>query len=313
MSGHIQLPSEVIDISSWHPDDRFPVYPEGSREKSAWISPQTPELPFLLGSHRYLFKHSSDRHPVQFWGEIVAYRLGCLMGIPVPPAYVAQKSTDPRPAALIEWFYRSDDQTVNYEPGTVHMKRIIHDFDVKKGRQHNILTVLETLSEIDADLISDMARILVFDVLIGNTDRHQENWGILWRGIPSKPQLAPAFDNGTSLGHEVLDDKIPGYITDPQQTVHYIARGRHHMRWHQNRDEKIGHFELIEWLIKNYPNLKQELRECVSFDLGLFNSWLCTLPTFPVPVVPTMERIQWIECLLCLRIERLRSVLAKKD
>ncbi len=313
MSGHAQLASEVIDVSSWNPDDRFPAYPEGTREKSLWISPRSPPLPFLIGGHRYLFKHASRRHPAQFWCEVIAYRLGCLMGISVPPAYAAWKSESGESAALIEWFYRRDDENVRYEPGTVHMKRLIPDFDVKKGRQHNILTVLKILSEIDAGLIPDMARILVFDALIGNTDRHQENWGILWRGTPPRPELAPAFDNGTSLGHEILDDKIVSFVSDPAQTKRYIEKGQHHMRWNQTEDKKCGHFDLIEWLLNQYPELRQNLFGCLAFDMDVLNTWMRVLSNFPVPVVPTLERIQWIECLLRVRIERLRSVLTSRD
>ena len=49
---------------------------------------------------------------------------------------------------------------------------------------------------------------LVLDALIGNTDRHHENWGILrkrteggWTGI-----VAPTFDHASSLGRELADE-----------------------------------------------------------------------------------------------------------
>ena len=312
MSGHEQQATEVIDIAAWRPDDQFAIYPEGTREKSLWISPDSLPMPFLVGGHHYLFKHSSLRYPAQFWCEVIAYRVGCLMGIPVPPAYAAWNSSNRQSAALIEWFYRRD-QEVLYESGTVHMKRMIPDFDVKKGRQHNIESVLTILAGIDKRMIQGMARILVFDALIGNTDRHQENWGILWRGTPPKPELAPAFDNGTSLGHEILDDKIVSFIADPAQTKRYIEKGQHHMRWNKTEDKKCGHFDLIEWLLNQYPELRQNLFGCLAFDMDALNTWMRMLPNFPVPVVPTLERIQWIECLLRFRIERLRSVLTSRD
>ncbi|MEO5369702.1 MAG: HipA domain-containing protein [Magnetococcus sp. DMHC-1] len=214
MPGHEQQASEIIDIDGWHSDDQFPIYPEGTREKSLWIAPCFPPMPFLTGGHHYLFKHASQRYPTQFWCEVIAFRVGCMMGIPVPPAYAAWQSSKKQSAALIEWFYRMDEN-VRYEAGTVHMKRVIPDFDVKKGKQHNIETVLVILNEIDSALIQDMVRILVFDALIGNTDRHQENWGILWRGDPLQPELAPAFDNGTSLGHEIMDKNISNFASDP--------------------------------------------------------------------------------------------------
>lgn len=45
---------------------------------------------------------------------------------------------------------------------------------------------------------------LLLDALIGNTDRHHENWGILERRVrPEKPryaEVAPSFDHASSLG-----------------------------------------------------------------------------------------------------------------
>lgn len=52
-----------------------------------------------------------------------------------------------------------------------------------------------------------LADYLVLDAVIGNTDRHHENWGILrkqvgngWRGM-----VAPTFDHASSLGRELRD------------------------------------------------------------------------------------------------------------
>ena len=55
----------------------------------------------------------------------------------------------------------------------------------------------------------EFTQYLVLDAVIGNTDRHHENWGIVrersgeeWRG-----GLAPSFDHASSLGRELLDSK----------------------------------------------------------------------------------------------------------
>ncbi len=50
---------------------------------------------------------------------------------------------------------------------------------------------------------------LMLDAWIGNTDRHHENWGLLWRGegAPRPLTLAPSFDHASSLGRELTDDK----------------------------------------------------------------------------------------------------------
>ncbi|RYG85650.1 MAG: hypothetical protein EON59_11765 [Alphaproteobacteria bacterium] len=104
---------------------------------------------------------------------------------------------------------KRDVGTERFVHGVEYMKRLIPDFDVKSGKQHNIRTVLSLLNAIRGHRkmpspILHWGRTFAFDALIGNTDRHQENWGLLWSnaGGQMRVRFSPAFDNGTSLGHE---------------------------------------------------------------------------------------------------------------
>jgi hypothetical protein len=49
---------------------------------------------------------------------------------------------------------------------------------------------------------------LMLDAWIGNTDRHHENWGLLWHADeePRRLVLAPSFDHASSLGRELTDE-----------------------------------------------------------------------------------------------------------
>jgi hypothetical protein len=53
-----------------------------------------------------------------------------------------------------------------------------------------------------------MAEYLVLDAIVGNTDRHHENWGLLRKrsGEVWKGSIAPSFDHASSLGRELLDE-----------------------------------------------------------------------------------------------------------
>ena len=52
----------------------------GSREKKWVVRP-----PQVLGgeSEMFLFKESHKRHPTEFWSEIVAHRVGKLIGVEI--------------------------------------------------------------------------------------------------------------------------------------------------------------------------------------------------------------------------------------
>src|SRR3990172_6574438 len=210
-----QEPSEVIDISTWHPDSEFDPYPKGARAKNAVFSPQNGAPAFIIPDHRYLFKHSSHRYPEQFWIEIIAYFIGGLMSVPVPPAFVAYNSKSQQSGALIEWFYGyPGEQQVRYIDGGEYMVRLIPNYDRVKGAQHNFRAVsslaqaLAASGRLSEDWIGYWCKVFIFDALIGNTDRHQDNWGILWKGIGFKKactSFSPAFDNGTAMGGEIIE------------------------------------------------------------------------------------------------------------
>ena len=52
-----------------------------------------------------------------------------------------------------------------------------------------------------------IADYMVLDALIGNTDRHHENWGILRTRVDGQweDKVAPSFDHASLLGRELQD------------------------------------------------------------------------------------------------------------
>lgn len=93
--------------------------------------------------------------------------------------------------------------------------------------QHTVERVEETLSTHGVELpdVATLPKVLpsgvenafdlfvgylLLDAMIGNTDRHHENWGVLARRDGSgcrTLQLAPTYDHASSLGRERLDQK----------------------------------------------------------------------------------------------------------
>jgi hypothetical protein len=79
---------EIVYVDpSWHAGEAKP-YPEGRRAKAEVHCPTPPQFPFLIPKHRYMFKESHPNFPSEFWSEAIAYELGKLMKIPVPPTFV---------------------------------------------------------------------------------------------------------------------------------------------------------------------------------------------------------------------------------
>jgi HipA-like C-terminal domain len=56
---------------------------------------------------------------------------------------------------------------------------------------------------------------LMLDALIGNTDRHHENWGVLVRSGAGgqRVELAPTFDHASSLGRELEEGGLVRFLS----------------------------------------------------------------------------------------------------
>ena len=53
--------------------------------------------------------------------------------------------------------------------------------------------------------LRELASCAILDGLIGNTDRHHENWMFFYHPELRSYQLAPSYDHGSSLGRELQD------------------------------------------------------------------------------------------------------------
>ena len=53
--------------------------------------------------------------------------------------------------------------------------------------------------------LAELASYAILDGLIGNTDRHHENWMFFHHPERRSYQLAPSYDHGSSLGRELHD------------------------------------------------------------------------------------------------------------
>lgn len=131
--------NQAVDVTHWDADEEYSgPYPEGAREKSLLFCPSTPPAPFLVADHHYLFKHSVRHAPEQYWCEIVAYRIGTLLGVEVPPAHAAYDTESNQGGALIEWFYGHPGRARHdFTRGGDHLVSMIPNFDREKGTQHN--------------------------------------------------------------------------------------------------------------------------------------------------------------------------------
>ena len=321
-----QHANQVVEVNEWNRESLDTPYPEGARDKALLYCSNPSPYKFLSADHLYLFKRSRDCFPEQFWVEIFAYNLGIKMDVSVPPAFVAYDCEQKFCGALIEWFLSSEERVEEVVAGGDLCQQYILNFDRKKGIQHNFKTIVQIFEDLQKrystvfldDWVAYWAKVFVFDALIGNTDRHQDNWSII-RGFTNDDKrglldvrISPVFDNGTSMGHEVFS-KAFGTYTD-EKIEQYVSHGRHHMKWDLADSARLSHIELLLKFIDAYPKTRDIMLECLfKANTETFKSILDYLASFKISVRLSHERAHFMLRLLQFRHDQLIRALEPRN
>lgn len=195
--------------------------------------------------------------------------------------------------------------------------------------------------------------------MIGNGDRHQENWAMI-----SKQQLltdvisdlekakqiklskrqkstvnwlkkqvtkmkgqklpkiwyqidlrfAPIYDSGSSLGRELVDDKVEAFLRSNEMINRYISKGQSEIHWEGN---KLTHFDLITNLL-NMPVFQLKTKTVINRIIEKWNGTDIAIIIKEVDLrVPESHQIykipdsrkQLILKLITLRYERLKELI----
>lgn len=260
-----------------------------------------------------MFKTGDGWRERQFWSEVIAYELSKLCGINVPPCFVAFSPDRTKVGALSEIFlgYPNEDAEVRLIHGADLVRLTTPNYDDKQGRPHTFrhnVRICRTLGVRDAP--GHWAAMLAFDALIGNTDRHPENWGIL-RQIgrdPFRHWIAPVYDNGTSLGYETHDEKLQ-YEMTPDRVERFIRRGTHHVQMRAADRKGGGHFDVCKAFFEEFPETVAVVRKLLDFNLAEVDGLLQWCTEFRVAPAFSRDRAQYVSRLIKSRKQRLDALL----
>lgn len=114
---------------------------------------------------------------------------------------------------------------------------------------YSLINIIKCLNNINVELLSSFVKIMVFDALVGETDRHEENWGIT--KYNREITLSPLYDNGCNLLWQCSDKDLLKFENDSNIFNDYIWKSPTCI--FSNEKRKYKHFELIGELYKRYP------------------------------------------------------------
>lgn len=263
----VDYSASFVDITTWQEARQYQT--GGTREKRWVIHPTDYSY--------YFFKISIKKevmdYPSEFWMEIIASKIGKLLGLNMLDYNIAKRNDmigcisknmiDEDGYALTELMYFLMGYQSTYNPETNQDKftiQFVFDALEHYGLEKFMPKYIETL---------------LFDCIIGNQDRHQENWGIITptktsQDIKSKQnrhiswqdaKVAPIYDSGSSLGREQNEDKIVQMLRDKNMMEAYINRYKPEVRLVEGK--KIHYSEMVQYLLAD-DNYKQHTKRIIE-------------------------------------------------
>jgi len=245
-------PYSVIDV---HPEMRGELEQLGSK----------PKFWFKYEGHNWLFKEARE-NTGEDWSEKVASEIATLMGLSTHHTELA--SWQGKRGCAVKSFLVPKQEVLIH--GNELLGGLLKHYDTEKVRGQsdhtfeNIVKVIETLfieGKPRRNAALAMVGYLVFDALVGNTDRHHQNWGVVLKPQTSKEdgshfliRIAPTFDHASSLGRELRDEARRRYL-ETGAIPRYIRKARGGIFETAESPKGLSPMQLASLLAERYSDL----------------------------------------------------------
>ena len=231
------------DFSFW---EEYEGASEGSgRSEKIWL--QNPDT-----GQTGLFKFKKDVGTTDHVSECIAYEIAQLLGLPCAKfelgmyhgregsmSYnIIKKSNQ----MLVEGIYFITLIYPEYNPEQFIDSVTKHRYSIEMVKK-----AIEQFVSIEGFL-----KMLVFDYLIGNSDRHQNNWAILIED--DKMEWSPLYDNSSSLCAYIPEEQITGYFGKDKNRWNSLVdtKSRSLLRCREFDEKRPTHLKVLKYLKENY-------------------------------------------------------------
>lgn len=231
------------DFSFW---EEYEGASEGSgRSEKIWLqNPDTGQIG--------LFKFKKDIGTTDHVSECIAYEIAQLLEIPCAKfelgTYCGREGSmsyniieNPR-QMLVEGIYYIMLIYPEYDPEQF--------VDVATNRRYSIEMIKKAIEQFVP--IEGFLEMLMFDYLIGNSDRHQNNWAILVED--DEKQWCPLYDNSSSLCAYVSEEQIEGYMGKDKNRWKSLVdtKSKSLIRCKESDEKRQTHLTVLKYLRDNY-------------------------------------------------------------
>lgn len=205
----------------------------------------------------YIAKYAHKNGEIETWSELFNNQLGIALGFEMAHSGVAR--LDGHLHFLSRSFRTSGEKLV-------HASLMVETLGLANSKEMELVkTVAQQQGVFDIDFVETFMRefcrsdfdsvfekfiaMLVFDALIGSTDRHPRNWGVLAPEAQEDRRghirFSPIYDSARALLWDLTDDKIESLSAS--DIKRYIEKSSPRIGI-PHADYRCNHFELLSFL-----------------------------------------------------------------
>jgi hypothetical protein len=241
--------AELYDISDWNLQT-WNKPQKGSRPNNIYENPTTGEL--------FYFKLSKTNFPSELWSEIIVSKLGQFIGLNLLDYNIGYHNEVI--GCLSKSMISKEKNQILYH-GVDVLNDNLESFEITDKPIYSFQDLQNLCSQNKNfdKFIENFVELIIFDALIGNTDRHTENWALIFNDdliVHHKFEFSQIYDSGSCLGREIAERKIDDYLKDDSKIMQYIQKGYSEIRWHNTQ---ISFFDMVRNVMKEMPDVSKKI------------------------------------------------------